>query len=154
MTQILYGDHIGKEGTIRVGCSAIIFNDDGGILLTRRTDNGQWCLPGGGLEPGESIEEACMREVFEETGLKVRVKRLIGVYSNRDQLVIYPDGGKFQIIVLHFEAERMSGVPGLSNETTDFGYYSIEEMKDMNLIHSHRERILDALSGNPKPLVK
>ena len=67
MTQIIYGDRVGKQGKIRVGCSAIIFNDEGRFLLTRRSDNGQWCLPSGGLEPGESLEETCIREVFEET---------------------------------------------------------------------------------------
>ena len=143
-TQILYGPRLGSEGRIRLGCSAIIFNGEGKFLLTRRADNGQWCLPSGGIEPGESVEETCIREVFEETGLNVKIKRLIGVYSNRDQLVIYDDGGKFQIVALHFEAEIIDGTLGLSDETTDFGYFSLDETTDMDLIHSHRERILDS----------
>lgn len=143
-TQILYGPRIGKEGKIRVGCSAIIFNNEGKFLLTRRMDNGQWCLPSGGLEPGESVEEACIREVLEETGLHVDIKRFIGIYSNRDQLVIYDDGGKFQILALHFEAQITGGTLGLSDETTDFGYFSLAEIKGMDLIHSHMERILDS----------
>jgi len=132
-----------------VGCSAIIFDQGGKFLLTRRADNGQWCLPGGGLEPGESFEEACVREVEEETGLNVHIKRLIGVYSNRDQLVIYADGGKYQIVALHFEAEAVGGRLCLSEETTDFGYFSLEELTGLNLIHSHRERILDSQNQNP-----
>jgi 8-oxo-dGTP pyrophosphatase MutT (NUDIX family) len=143
-TQVLYGPRLSKEGKIRVGCSAIIFNNEGKFLLTRRADNGQWCLPSGGLEPGESVEEACIREVFEETGLNVDIKRLIGVYSNRDQLVIYEDGGKFQIVALHFEAEIKDGILGLSNETTDFGYFSLDEITKLDLIHSHKDRILDS----------
>ena len=121
MSHILYGERIGKQGKIRLGCSAAIFDEHGRILLTRRADNGQWCLPGGGLEPGESAAEACEREVLEETGLSVRVKRLVGVYSHADQLIVYPDGGKFQIVALHFEAEIIAGEPGLSNETTGLG---------------------------------
>jgi len=105
MTQVLYGPRLGREGEIRLGCSAAIFDERGHILLTRRTDNGQWCLPGGRVESGESVAEACEREVLEETGLSVRVKRLIGVYSNRDALMEYPDGNKVQIVVLNFEAE-------------------------------------------------
>src|SRR5258706_6337127 len=143
-TQVLYGPRLGKEGKIRVGCSAIIFNHEGKFLLTRRADNGQWCLPSGGLEPGESVEEACIREVFEETGLNVSIKRFIGVYSNRDQLVIYDDGAKFQIVALHFEAEITDGALALSDETTDFGYFSLDEIKEMDLVHSHTERILDS----------
>ena len=71
MTQILYGERIGKQGKIRLGCSAAIFDEHGRILLTRRADNGQWCLPGGGMESGESAAEACEREVLEETGLSL-----------------------------------------------------------------------------------
>ena len=62
MTQILCGERIGKQGKIRLGCSAAIFDERGRILLTRRADNNQWCLPSGGMEPGESAAEACERE--------------------------------------------------------------------------------------------
>jgi len=110
MTQVLYGDRLGKEGRLRTGCSAVIFNETRTkVLLTRRTDNGLWCVPGGGMESGESAAEACIREVWEETGLNVRVKRLIGVYSNPNQLVVYADGNKAQMVVMSFEVEVMSG---------------------------------------------
>jgi len=62
MTQILYGDRLGREGKIRLGCSAAIINDEGKILLTRRLDNGQWRLPSGGVEAGESPSEAVIRK--------------------------------------------------------------------------------------------
>ena len=154
MTQILYGERIGKQGKLRVGCSAAIFDERKRVLLTRRSDNGMWCLPGGAMEPGESVVEACEREVLEETGLSVRVKRMIGVYSNRDQLIVYPDGKKIQVVALHFEAEIMGGEPGLSNETTDYGYFSLDEIQGMDLIESHRERILDSLAENNGIVVK
>ena len=55
MAKIITGHRIGQDGTIRVGCSAVIFDENREkILLTRREDNNQWCLPGGGMEPGES----------------------------------------------------------------------------------------------------
>ena len=89
MTQILYGDRIGRQGNIRLGCSAVLFDvNREKVLLTRRADNGRWCLPSGGVEPGESVTEACIRETLEETGLRVRVKRLTSVFSSPDRLVI------------------------------------------------------------------
>ncbi len=104
-TEVIFGERIAKEGTLRLGCSAAIFDQPRGkVLLTRRTDNGQWCLPGGRVEAGESVSEACVREVWEETGLQVQITRLAGVYSDPNRLVIYPDGHKVQIVALSFEA--------------------------------------------------
>ena len=154
MTQVLYGERISRQGKLRLGCSAAIFDEQGRIFLTRRTDNGQWCLPGGGMESGESVAEACMREVWEETGLRVRIKRLVGVYSHSDQLVVYPDGNKAHIVALHFEAEIISGQPTLSNETTDFGYFTIDEIQGMDFLGRHRERILDTLEQRQEALIK
>src|SRR5438034_11818350 len=78
---------------IRPGVSAIILTGEG-LLLQRRSDNRLWGLPGGGVEPGESVTEAVVREVREETGLEVVPLRLIGVYSSPEhgQIVTYPDG--------------------------------------------------------------
>ena len=90
----------------------------------------------------------------EETGLRVRVKRLVGVYSHSDQLVVYPDGNKAHIVALHFEAEIISGEPGLSNETTDFGYFTMEELQNMEFLGRHRERIFDTLENHPQALIK
>ncbi len=154
MTQVLYGPRLGKEGKLRLGCSAAIFDEQRRILLTRRADNGQWCLPGGALESGESAAEACEREVFEETGLRVRVRRLVGVYSHPDQLVVYPDGNKAFIVALHFTAEVVGGELGLSNETTNYGYFSLDEMQDLEFLGRHKERILDTLGNSPEALIK
>ncbi len=154
MTQIIYGERIGRQGDIRLGCSAAIFDESGRVLLTRRTDNGQWCLPGGGMDPGESVAEACEREVLEETGLSVRVRRLVGVYSHPDQLTIYPGGEKCHIVALHFEAEILSGEPGLSDETTNFGYFTLDEIEDLDMLGRHKERILDTLQNQPQAFIK
>jgi len=154
-TQVLYGERLGKQGKLRLGCSAIIFDEKREkVLLTRRADNGRWCLPGGGMESGESAAEACEREVLEETGLTVRVKRLIGVYSNPDQLVIYPDGNKVFFVVLSFEAEALHGELTLSDETTEFGYFSLQEMESMPMHGHHKQRVEDALTMTGEALIK
>jgi 8-oxo-dGTP pyrophosphatase MutT (NUDIX family) len=155
MSQVLFGPRLGKEGEVRVGCSATIFDSKREkVLLTQRTDNGRWCLPGGRLESGESAAEACEREVWEETGLQVRATRLIGVYSNPDQLVIYSDGNKAFFVVLSFEAEVIKGKLGLSNETTAFGYYSLQEMESMPIHGEHKQRVEDALLNRQAALIK
>jgi len=155
MSQVVYGERFGKQGELRVGCSATIFDEKREkVLLTKRTDNGRWCLPGGHMESGESAAEACEREVLEETGLKVRVKRLIGVYSDPNQLVIYSDGNKAFFVVMSFEVEILEGGLGLSNETTAFGYFSLKEMESMPIHANHKTRVEDALGNHSEALIK
>ena len=124
------------------------------VLLTRRTDNGRWCLPGGGMDPGESASEACAREVLEETGLEVRVGRLIGVYTTPHRIVEYVDGNRIQPVALSFEAHPIGGGLSLSDETTEVGYFSLPEMETMDVMEHHHERILDAVAGLDAALVR
>ena len=154
-TQVLYGPRLGREGKLRLGCCAVMFDETRQkVLLTRRTDNGLWCLPGGAVESGESVAEACEREVFEETGLRSRVKRLIGVYSNPDQLVIYPDGAQAFFVVLSFEADILGGTPILSDETTEVGFFSSAEMETMPMHAHHDDRVRDAMLNINEALIR
>jgi ADP-ribose pyrophosphatase YjhB (NUDIX family) len=155
MAQVLYGERIGKTGAILLGCSATIFDSTGQkVLLTRRKDNGQWCLPGGRMEAGESAAEACAREVVEETGLRVRVGRLIGVYSNPNRLIEYADGNRFHVVAMNFEAEPVGGTLGLSDETTDYGYFAQADIESLDVMEHHRERIEDAFACQQAPFVR
>ena len=154
MTKVLYGERISRQGEVRLGCSAAIFDERGRIFLTRRADNGQWCLPGGGMEAGESVAEACEREVWEETGLRIDVKRLVGVYSYPDQLTVYPDRNKAHTVALHFEADIVDGTPALSNETTGFAFLTLEETDRLEMFGRHKERILDTLEKRGEALIK
>ena len=155
VTTTHYGERIGKEGNVRLGCSALIHDESGEkVLLTQRADNGQWCLPGGGVDPGETVEEACIREIYEETGLKARVTRLIGIYSDPNKLVEYPDGNKVQIVALSFVAEIIGGELGLSDETKDFGYFSFKEIEKLDMLLNHKERIQDAFKDQIEPFIK
>jgi ADP-ribose pyrophosphatase YjhB (NUDIX family) len=154
MAEIIYGERIGKEGKLTVACSAVIFDEARQrILLTRRDDNGRWCLPGGHMEVGESVAEACAREVEEETGLRVQVQRLIGVYSSPHMLLTYADGNRYQIVALCFEAEVKDGELGLSDETTEVGYFTVAEIEMMDVMEHHRPRIRDAVSGQKETTV-
>ena len=98
------------------------------------------------MEPGESASEACIREVEEETGLQVTIKRLIGIYTTPHELIVYQDGNKIQLVALCFEAETVGGELRLSCETTEYGYFSYQEIQGLDLLLNHARRIKDAYS--------
>jgi ADP-ribose pyrophosphatase YjhB (NUDIX family) len=155
MARIIHGNRVGKLGRLLVGCSAVIFDRTRQkVLLTRRTDNGRWCLPGGQMEAGESVIEACVREVREETGLQVRIVRLLGVYSDPHRLVEYADGNRYHVVALNFEAETVAGDLTLSDETTEFGYFSQDELGRIDIMNPHVERLLDAFAARSEVVVK
>jgi ADP-ribose pyrophosphatase YjhB (NUDIX family) len=155
MSKLIYGDRIGKNAPILVGSSAQIWDPAGEkILLTKRGDNGRWCLPGGQLDSGESVTETCSREVLEETGLVVDVGQLIGVYSNPHMLLSYDDEHQYQLVSFHFAVTITGGEIGLSNETTDVGFFSLDEIKNMDVMEHHQQRIEDALLGQNETIVR
>lgn len=153
--KIIHGSRIGAGGRIALCANAVVFDPEREkLLLTRRSDNGQWCLPGGHVDPGETVSESCVREVLEETGLRVKVKRLIGVYSSPDRVVDYGDGTRHQIVSLSFEAEAEGGTLSTSSETTASGFYTPGEIAGMDLMEHHRERIADALAATPAAFIR
>jgi ADP-ribose pyrophosphatase YjhB (NUDIX family) len=99
------------------------------------------------MDAGESAAEACEREVLEETGLTVKVDKLIGVYSNPHRVIEHLGGRRTQGVALNFEAKVVSGKLTITEETTEVGYYSPEEMQSMAVWDHHWERINDALAG-------
>ena len=147
MSKTIYGERIGTTANLVVACDGVIFDSTKRkMLLTKRTDNGQWCLPGGRMDPGESVSECCVREVLEETGLMVTVIRLVGVYSSPNYITEYVDGNRKQGVDLIFETQIIGGDLRITEETTDIGYFSKEEMEAIEIVDLMKERILDAFS--------
>ncbi|GAA3088489.1 hypothetical protein GCM10010530_12820 [Kribbella aluminosa] len=141
-----YGERIGATARLRVGAAAAVL-DGGRLLLTRRTDNGEWCLPGGAIEPGERPAEAAERETFEETGLEVRVTGLVGVYSNPDVVVVYPDGNRVQIVGMVFRAEAVGGTAGTSAEVSESRWCTSAEAAELTVIAGHRPLLPAVYAG-------
>jgi ADP-ribose pyrophosphatase YjhB (NUDIX family) len=109
------------------------------VLLTRREDFEVWCLPGGTVDEGESLAEAAIREVREETGLDVRLARLVGLYS-RSRL------GGYHTAVL-FSATVVGGsLRPDPREVVEVRWCAATEVPD-DLLWGQRERIQDALAG-------
>ena len=155
MSKLIYGDRIGADARLAPGVAAIIFDENRGkVLLTQRSDNGRWCLPGGGMDPGESASEACIRETMEETGLEVRVTRLVGIYTSPDLIIEYADGNCWQPVAMTFEADVVGGELRLSDETTDYGYFLVDRLDDVDLMEHHLERIQDAAKTLPYAIIK
>jgi 8-oxo-dGTP pyrophosphatase MutT (NUDIX family) len=143
------GPRVGRTAPLRVGVAAAILDGDR-LLLTRRSDNGAWCMPGGGVDPGESLAEACVREVREEIGVRARVTGLLGAYSSPDIVASYPDGNRAQIVAAVFRVEILSGAPGLSDEVTELGWFTAAEAAQLPIIETQRRRITDVFNpGEP-----
>lgn len=151
LTTYELGTQTAPAAPIRLGVTAAILDPSGErLLLTRRADNGEWCMPGGGVDPGESLVEACVREVREEIGVEARVTALLGTYSWPDIVVVYPDGNRVQIVATVFRVEIVAGEPGLSDEVTEVGYFTRDEIAGLTVIPTQRRRI-DAVftAGEP-----
>jgi ADP-ribose pyrophosphatase YjhB (NUDIX family) len=120
------------DTSIKVGVGVFVKDALDRILLEKRSDCGLWGLPGGGIESGETIKDAAMREVKEETGLHVTVTRFIGVYSNPEERIItYPDNGDVRhLIDIVVEAEIISGQLTLSDESIELSFFGISEIPD------------------------
>ncbi|MCL5959121.1 MAG: NUDIX domain-containing protein [Chloroflexi bacterium] len=131
--------------TPRVGANAVIFGEEGKVLLTRREDNGLWCLPGGHMDLGEMVTETVIRETEEETGLVVEVERLVGLYSMPYPGYVYQNPRK-QIVVATFVCRPVGGELRLSPETTEVGYFDPNDLPP-DMLPGHESRIRDALSG-------
>jgi len=135
-----------KIDEICPGVAVIIFDADKKVLLQKRTDVGLWGIPSGHVEPGETVAEAAVREVFEETGLEIRIKRLIGVYSEPEsQVFSYPNGKNVHFITSCFEAEVIGGsIKRTCPETEDVRFFPSTALPE-NILHMHPRWLADAL---------
>lgn len=134
---------------IRPGIAVIIFNDKNHVLLQRRVDGGLWGIPSGHVEPGETISNAAVREVFEETGLHIKILRLIGVYSDpKSQVFKYPDGRITHFVTCCFQGEVTGGKNSCdSPETLEVKFFPIDTLPS-DIIKIHPNWLNDALSNN------
>ncbi len=136
---------------VRLSVSAVVLSQPGAreILLMQRSDNGHWGLPGGYVEPGESVQQAALREVREETGWTVDLGRLVGVYSDpARQVVEYPDHRRVQAVNLCFEGlARRSGDLGTPGEVLGIGFFAWNALPEP-FVPIHRIRVEDCFAGD------
>ena len=126
-------------------CSAgiILLNEKNQILLQKRGDDGNWCIPGGSLEVGESVEAAAQREVYEETGLRVSKMELFNIYSGPSQHHIYPDGNEFFFVAAVFISSEYYGDIRIDGqESMDIRFFDIDNLPS-NLTKSNLPMFTD-----------
>ena len=129
-----------------VGANIAIFNAAGQVLLTRRQDNGLWCLPGGHMDVGETLTQTAMREGQEETGLTLELERLVGLYSSHYPAGTFSENSPaHSILVALFRAQATGGELRLNAEVTEFGWFDPDRLPQ-DLIPQHVRRIYDAAS--------
>jgi len=117
---------------------AVIDSDK--VLLIKRKDFEVWGLPGGMMDPGETIAQTAVRETFEETGIKVKLTRLVGIYCSPR----WHHGG--DNVVVFAGIPQNDQIKISPDEIVDAGYCSISQLPEP-LIWWHRQRILDAIKG-------
>jgi 8-oxo-dGTP pyrophosphatase MutT (NUDIX family) len=135
--------HVGHDLLLLPGVSGMVINDAGEVLLQRRSDTGRWALIGGILEPGEDPADAVVREVFEETGLRVEPIRAIGIYTT--PIITYPNQDRAMYVITAFRCRVISGEPGVNDEESlEVRYFAPDALPD-DLRDDFRERIEHAL---------
>jgi 8-oxo-dGTP pyrophosphatase MutT (NUDIX family) len=140
-------EQVGRELLLMPAVSGLVFNDSGEVLLHRRSDNGQWAVIGGMVDPGEEPATAVVREVFEETGVRVEPVRLTGVYLT--PVVTYDNGDRAQYVVTVFRCRALSGTPHPhDDESLEVRYFGVDDLPALR--PDHRLRIEHAL-GDAAP---
>lgn len=108
-------------------------NSNGQLLLHKRSDFDVWAFPGGGAEENESAEDCIAREVFEETGLRIKNYEAIGFASNpKYETVVYPNGDRTQNYCLILYATDWDGELSDSDvETSELRFFDLSELPEM-----------------------
>lgn len=122
-------------------------DDEGQLLLQRRRDTGQWAIPMGRMELGETPTECAVRETREETGVEVEPTGLLGIYSDPGYIVAYTDGEVRQEFEITLIGQPISGEPCANDEASDARWVRVEELDALDIHPRMRQQIGDYLAG-------
>lgn len=118
--------YVGTKPLILPGAAVVIVNDEGEILLQKRPD-GRWGLPGGLMELGESMEEAAIREVQEETGLTVSNLQLLGIFSGEGYYIKLENGDEFYALTAVYWTDSFDGQMSADGmESIDLQFFQLD----------------------------
>jgi 8-oxo-dGTP pyrophosphatase MutT (NUDIX family) len=120
---------VGRE-ILQVPSAAALVRDAGGrVLLVKSASADVWGLPAGAIDLGETPEEAVVREVFEETNLRVTPLRIEGVFGGKDFRYVYANGDAVEYFIVVFECAVTSGeLAARDGEVSELRYFAPVEM--------------------------
>lgn len=125
-------EKVGNELIFMPSVAGIVRNEMGEILFQNKGNGEKWSLPAGAIEVGEAPAEAVVREVWEETGLIVIPKKLLGLFGGKDFRYEYPNGHKVEYNAYVFDCEIKSGnLNPIDDETAELRYFSPENMPEL-----------------------
>jgi len=125
---------VGSDLILSPSVAAVIHDQEGKLLLQEKSSGEAWSLPAGGIELGESPQEAIVREVMEETGYAVRIHSILGVFGGRSFRYTYPSGDHVEYVAILFQCKIIggSGVP-TDSETKSIRYFNRHDMPELAL---------------------
>lgn len=130
-----------KANTLVPGGSAIVTDQQGRILMQRRTDSGNWALPGGVMDIGETLQQCVVREIKEETGLDIEITGLLGIYTDPQHVIAYADGEVRQEFNVTYHAQVIGGAITVSPESTEVRFINPAELVDLPVHDTVRLRL-------------
>lgn len=140
-----YQEDAPAANSIKPAAAVAIFNSKNELLLLHRRDNGKWTMPGGTLEFGESLADCALREVKEESGLDVKIKDIIGTYTDPNIRVAYSDGEVRQEFTILYYGEVNGYDVMLDDESSQFQWVPLGAVNDLPLADSQRRRIQNVI---------
>ena len=131
---------VGSRLILVPGARIVLHDRLGRVLLELRKDFRRWGLPGGHQEIGDSSAETAIREVFEETGLRIKRPQVFGIASDpRHETITFPNGDKTQSVSILFHAGRPRGEPKFDpHETLELGWFALEDLPSSLMPNSAR----------------
>ena len=130
-----------KANSLVPGGSALVTDEHGRILMQRRTDSGNWSLPGGVMDIGETLQQCVIREVKEETGLDIAITDLLGIYTDPNHVIAYADGEVRQEFNVTYLAHVTGGTVTVSNESTEVRFIDPTELDHLPIHDTVRLRL-------------